>query len=424
MTEPAPVSGSKVQAPTFLSPPPDEQGNIVMIPANSTDIAIQKLAEEKIKESEQHFRSLTMALPQLVWVTDAAGRQEFVTDRWKEYTGLDPHDEQTWSEMIHPDDTQVIADAWNYSLQSGKTYKSEARLKGRDGSYRWFHVQGEPIRDEKNRIIKWVGAFTDIHEQKQAEELLRESEEKLEFLVKKRTEELQRSNEDLQQFAHVASHDMKEPIRKIKIYSGLLADEFHLQISDQAKLYLSKIQMASDRMLNIMDGVLRYAGIDGYLQGIETIDLNEMLQSVETDLEMVIQKKEAVIKRENLPDIEGYPVLIYQLFYNLVSNALKFSRTDIQPFIQILFKKEIRDNRIFAQFLVQDNGIGFEPENAELIFNSFARLNAREDYEGTGLGLSLCKKIVSRHHGFLSAVGKPNAGARFVVSLPLDQEKS
>jgi len=309
-------------------------------------------------------------------------------------------------------------------LQTGNTYKAEARIRGKDGNFRWFHVQGEPIRDEKKEIVKWVGAFTDIHEQKQAEVLLRQSEEKLEFLVKKRTEELERSNEDLQQFAHVASHDMKEPIRKIKIYSELISEEFNDQINSQAKHYLSKIQNASDRMLVMMDGVLRYAGMDGILQDIETIDLNNIIQTVETDLEMVMQKKNAVIKRDELPKIEGYSVLIYQLFYNLISNALKFSKTDIHPIIEITYSQETYMNGMYVRLIIKDNGIGFEQEDAEWIFQSFARLNAKENYEGTGLGLSLCKKIVDRHHGLLSAVGKPGAGAEFIILLPVLQDNT
>lgn len=272
--------------------------------------------------------------------------------------------------------------------------------------------------------MKWVGAFTDIHEQKQAEALLRQSEEKLEFLVKKRTEELERSNEDLQQFAHVASHDMKEPIRKIKIYSELLSEEFDDQFNDQAKLYLAKIQSASNRMLSMMDGVLRYAGMDGFLQGIETIDLSDIIRSVESDLEMVIARKKAVITCDKLPKIEGYPLLIYQLLYNLISNALKFSKTNISPVIEVLYSRVSHQNRMYFQLLIKDNGIGFEQEDAERIFHSFARLNARADYEGTGLGLSLCKKIVDRHQGFISAIGKPGMGAEFTILLPMVAENA
>jgi PAS domain S-box-containing protein len=373
-----------------------------------------------LEESEKHFRNLTQALPQLVWVTDSAGKQEYVTERWKEYTGLDPYDNETWSLMIHPDDTDTLAKAWNYSRQSGTPYKAEARLKGKDGKFRWFHVHGEPIWSEKKEISKWVGAFTDIHEQKSAEELLRHSEEKLEFLVKKRTEQLERSNEDLQQFAHVASHDLKEPIRKIKIFSGLLQEEFNSVFNDNAKLYLSKIQSATERMLLMMEGVLRYAALDGYQQALDKIDLNETIRSVETDLEIVIQKRKAILQWDALPEIQGYPVLIYQLFYNLISNALKFSRTEIPPHIRIIYEKVVIESKEFAQFRIIDNGIGFDPEYAERIFHSFARLNAKEDYEGTGLGLALCKKIVARHQGFLTASGDPSLGAEFVVELPIN----
>ncbi len=398
----------------------NESGELMMVLSSSTDITFQKQAEEKIKQSEQNFRSLTQALPQLVWVTDSEGRQQYVTERWKEYTGIDPKDTRTWANIIHPEDSRSIAKIWTSSLAEGNTYKAEARLRGETGDYRWFHVHGEPIRNEKNEIIQWVGAFTDIHEQKMAEELLRESEGKLESQVKKRTEELERSNEDLQQFAHVASHDLKEPIRKIKIFSDLLEEEINPGAGDKTKLYLSKIQSATNRMLLMMEGVLRYAGLDGYEQEIERVKINEIINAVLTDLETVIQKRNAEISCDVLPDIPGYSILIYQLFYNLISNALKFSRTDIRPLIKIRYSEVKFGEKPFAQFIIDDNGIGFEPENAEWIFHTFSRLNSKEDYEGTGLGLALCKKIANRHHGFLSAFGEPGKGAAFTVQLPLN----
>ena len=259
----------------------------------------------------------------------------------------------------------------------------------------------------------------DILEQKTAEAELRQREEILEFLIKRRTEELERSNEDLQQFAHVASHDLIEPIRKIKIFSGLLEHEFNADITEKAKLYLSKIQSTSDRMLLMLEGVLKYAGLDAFQQGIEMVDLNEIIRAIETDLEIVIQRRNARIVQDFLPQIQGYSILIFQLFYNLISNALKFSRSDIQPFIQIRYNKIIIGNKPFAECIIKDNGIGFAQENAEKIFHSFSRLNAKADYEGTGLGLSLCKKIVIRHHGFLLAKGEPNRGAEFIIQIPL-----
>jgi PAS domain S-box-containing protein len=371
-----------------------------------------------ILQSEENFRSLTEALPQMVWVTDEKGKQEFATQRWKEYSGLDPRDIRSWAKMIHAEDSHALAQTWNNCLKNGNTYKAEARLKAKEGNYRWFHVHGEPIRNDKNEIIQWVGAFTDIHEQKMAEELLRNSEEKLEFLVKKRTEELERSNEDLLQFAHVASHDLKEPIRKIRIFSGLLEEEISPQYTDNAKLYLSKVKSAADRMLLMMEGVLHYAALDGYLQELEQINVLELIRSVETDLETVIKRKNAIIHCDPLPVIPGYSILIYQLFYNLISNALKFSKPDIPPAIEIRYSMRIVENKAMAEFIIKDNGIGFGHGSAEKIFYTFYRLNSREDYEGTGLGLPLCKKIVSRHHGMISATGEPGVGAEFRVLLP------
>ena len=377
------------------------------------------IAKKLIEQSEEHFRSLTQALPQLVWVTDAKGIQEFASERWKEYTGVDPLDGNTWDRMIHPDDLYSVMETWNNSLQSGNSYKTDVRLKGKDGTYRWFHVHGEPIRNENNEVMKWVGAFTDTNEQKLAEEILRHNEERLEVLVRKRTEELQRSNEDLQQFAHVASHDLKEPIRKIKIYSNLLHEEFNNLLTDPGRSYLSKIQDASDRMIVMMDAVLRYAGLEGNLQKIDSIDLNEIMHTIESDLEAIIQQKKAVIDSDPLPEIQGYPVLIYQLFYNLVSNALKFSRAGVAPHIVIRYRPVEIDHKAFAEFSIKDNGIGFGNESAEIIFQTFVRLNTKEEFEGTGLGLPLCRKIASRHHGMLFAKGEPGVGAEFILQLPV-----
>jgi signal transduction histidine kinase len=149
------------------------------------------------------------------------------------------------------------------------------------------------------------------------------------------------------------------------------------------------------------------------------INLNDIIQSIQTDLETVIQKKKAVILSDSLPQIQGYATLIYQLFYNLISNSLKFSKAAVPPRIQIQYSQVIIDNKPFAEFRIIDNGIGFDSENAVKIFQSFARLNSREDYEGTGLGLSLCKKIADRHHGSIYAKAEAGIGAEFILQLPL-----
>lgn len=282
------------------------------------------------------------------------------------------------------------------------------RLKNRANEYRWHASIAEPLLDSNGAVIKWIGALIDIHDQKTISE-------KLERLVQERTAELLRSNEDLQQFAHVASHDLKEPVRKITTFAKMVEDLDGPNLSGRGRVCLEKVQNAADRMMNMVNGVLGYSQLAATEQIYETIDLAALIQSAETDLEVIIQQKKATIVLGKLPDIAGAPVLIHQLFYNLINNALKFSRIDVPPVITITGALQEND---MVRIVLEDNGIGFEQEYAERIFKTFTRLNSKDSYEGTGLGLALCRKIVTRHHGAIAAEGTPNKGARFILLLP------
>lgn len=252
--------------------------------------------------------------------------------------------------------------------------------------------------------------------------------EMLEQEVKSRTLELsllnislQRSNEDLQQFAHVASHDLKEPIRKIKTFGSRLQDEYSDILPERAKLFLDKIQNATERMFSMIDGVLAYSMLNSSEQPIEAIDLNEVFRNIESDLEVSMIQKKGVIRKGPLPIIEGASVLIYQLFYNLLNNAFKFSRPDVPPVIHVSSLITGRGEEQTVEIGVADNGIGFDQKHAFSIFDTFARLNSKDKFEGTGLGLALCKKIVERHHGTITALGMKNKGAAFTIRLPVKQ---
>jgi signal transduction histidine kinase len=240
--------------------------------------------------------------------------------------------------------------------------------------------------------------------------------------VKRRTRELnklnlslQQSNDDLRQFAHVASHDLKEPIRKVKVYMGRLQDDPGSVFSEKAGSYLEKINSAANRMLSMIEGVLHYSTINSTEQETELVDINRLLKNVESDLELLIQQKKATLSYSGLPSVEGAPVLLYQLFYNLINNSLKFSKSDTPCTITIT----AAIGSTHTEIIVSDNGIGFDQDHAERIFDTFTRLNTKDRYEGTGLGLSLCKKIVYRHGGEISASGKKGEGAVFRIRLPL-----
>jgi len=243
--------------------------------------------------------------------------------------------------------------------------------------------------------------------------------EELSKQVKERTIELKRSNDDLQQFTHVASHDLKEPVRKIKTFNNRIIDDFSQLLPERVNLYLNKINRATDRMYSMIEGILSYSKLANAKQSFKPVDLNEIIETIESDLEVLMQQKNAMITTTDLPVILADELLIYQLFYNLILNSIKFSKEEEPGLINIFSEMVQQEQTNFIKITLSDNGIGFDPEFEQAIFETFTRLNPADQYEGTGLGLALCKKLVERHNGFISASGEPDKGAIFTILLPL-----
>ncbi len=397
----------------------DDQEKIIEWFGASSDITSQKELQNVITESEEKFRQLADLVPQIIWTANPDGFVDYYNSRWYEYTGYEEHEfgDSSWISKLHPDDVYLVSKGWHESVHAGSSYQLEFRLRNANtGGYRWFLSKAVPIKDKEGIINKWFGTCTDIHEQKS-------TTEKLEILVAERTKELQRSNDDLQQFAHVASHDLKEPIRKIKTFVSRLEDHLEGQLDESASKFFDRIHVAADRMFNMIDGVLAYSKINADSQKATIVDLNETIKNIETDLEIVLQKTGAKIYYQDLPVLEGASVLLYQLFYNLINNSIKFAKEDTASEIIITAKEQIEEDKKFAIITVEDNGIGFDLDQTGRIFETFTRLNSKDRYEGTGLGLSLCKKIAERHGGSITASGIPNKGAVFIITLPFEQKE-
>jgi PAS domain S-box-containing protein len=375
-----------------------------------TDITEQRRAEEALRRSERQLRELADLMPQIVWSTDAAGYHDFYNERWYRYTGLtyEQSKNEGWSLVLHPDDAARTWQVWNHSLQTGDVYEVEYRMRRHDGEYRWLLARATPVRNEEGVIVRWFGTCTDIHDQKSFAETL-------EHLVAERTRELQRSNDDLQQFAHVASHDLKEPVRKIATFESRISHDFGDQLPERARDYLEKIRNAARRMYTMIEGVLRYSSLNEGEQASEPVDLNELLAQIISDLEVVIAEKGARIEGSDMPLLKGSPTLLYQLFYNIINNALKFAAPGRPPLVRIT--AESLPGAVCIR--VADNGIGFDPAHATRIFKTFTRLHPKDRYEGTGLGLALSQKIVDRHGGSISAEGIEGEGATFIITLPV-----
>ncbi len=289
--------------------------------------------------------------------------------------------------------------------------------------------------DEQSILL----AIEDITEKRKIDIDLKLFTEELEKQVSERTfslheanTDLQHSNENLEQFAYIASHDLQEPLRKIRMFSTLLKDRYNENLPDTAKELITKITNSSERMSTLIKGVLNFSKILHGDAVFERTDLHEILSTILNDFELLTTEKNAVIHRERLPVIDGIPLQINQLFYNLVSNSLKFSRKDTAPVITITWRvtegkhlsenTELNKNASYCEISFRDNGIGFDQKYADQIFLIFHRLNAREHFPGTGIGLALCKTIAVNHHGEITVSSNTNTGTLFQILLPLKQE--
>ena len=241
--------------------------------------------------------------------------------------------------------------------------------------------------------------------------------------------ELKRSNEHLEDFTSAASHDLKEPIRKVLFFTGRLREKLIGRLSGEEERILQRVETATARMKTLVDDLLEYSHVNRGQQAFEEVDLNRKLQQVEADLELLIAEKGAILHIGELPAIKGHSRQIEQLFHNLLSNALKYSKPGVQPIVKITSRKvhggeapaffSSEDRTQWFQLIeVSDNGIGFDQQYADKIFNIFTRLHGNNEYSGSVVGLAIVKKVVENHKGYVTAEGEPGKGATFSVWLP------
>lgn len=379
----------------------------------------------------QEFKFVTDFMPQMVWATQPDGYHDFYNKQWYDYTGLDYDQTKNrgWSLVLHPDDYERTWKIWEQSLRTGKMYQIEYRIRRYDGEYRWFLARAMPLRDTEGNIVKWFGTCTDIHDQKTESDILEQK-------VRERTQELQRtnmeleiSNDELMQFASVASHDLQEPLRKIHIFSNMIKERFLKDEANGATDYINRIIKSSSRATKLINDLLSFSRLSGESLFRRT-DLNEIVHEVLGDIELAIMEKNARVEVINLPVIEAVPGQMRQIFQNMISNALKFTKDDVKPHVVVKaikidalsFDEMIeKENGRYCRISIKDNGIGFDPQYVSKIFTIFQRLHPREKYEGTGIGLAIAKKIIEKHNGIITAYSVEGEGAEFVMVLPIKQ---
>ena len=407
----------------------DTKGEVYGVMNTAAEVTALVTAYKNLEESESRARLAIEASEQGTFDVDLKTNKLNTSARLAEiFDVASDADRNRYISAIHPEDLQLRENAYKAAYQTG-TLGYDGRIIKKNGAVIWIRVKGRIYCNDKNEPERLAGIVQDITEQKNFSEALSQK-------VKERTEELEAANkqlrlinEELQQFAYVSSHDLQEPLRKIRIFSNLLSQT--VERNSGVDKHLSKIYSAAERMSGLIQSLLEYSRVSNATLRFEKLDLNKLLTDILTDYELLIEQKGAVIETDILPTIDAVPLQMNQLFFNLIGNALKFTRRGIQPVIRITAEPfseqlylqfpELEPNKTYTKISVQDNGIGFDQAFASKIFTVFQRLNDRSTYEGFGIGLALCKKVVQVHKGIISAEGELNKGAKFTFILPVIQ---
>lgn len=402
------------------------------------DVALYKhKMEKKLRESEKWLATTLRSIGDAVVATDKNGLITFMNPIAEELMGW-KMSEVTNSRLtkvfniINRDTRERVQNPVDKVLQEGTIVglANHTILKNRNGTEIPIDDSAAPIKDDKGNITGVVLVFRDVTERENALAEICKYRDDLEIRVHERTTELAKANEglmvyarkleklneELQEFAFIASHDLQEPLRKIQTFGLMLARKHEHKLNAEGKDYLARMTNAAKRMSDLLKSLLNYSGIRSQPQPFEPIDLATVVQDAVNDLELVIKKVGGSIEIGELPKIDADPVQIRQLFQNLVSNSMKYCKDCEKPEVKI----HGHINGAICEIFVEDNGIGFEEQYIDRIFKPFQRLHGRgHNYEGTGMGLAICRKIVERHRGSITAKSTPGRGSAFIVELPV-----
>lgn len=330
-------------------------------------------------------------------------------------------DRQVISSFTHPDDAKKAATSIQRAMQDTGKVDIEMKIITGKKNVKVLRVLATLVKSDDGMPIKLSGSVKDITEQR-----------KIEQDLKRKVEELNKSNRELEEFAYVASHDLQEPLRKISTFSDRLSEKYADVLSGEGSMYLERMMVSAENMRSLINNLLEFSRVTRDKQPFASIDLNFALNQVKGELELVIEESGTVIESNKLPTIDGSLSQINQLFSNILSNAIKFKKEGISPHITVT-AEELSDEEkeqqhllrhvMYNKIVFQDNGIGFEEEYKSKIFQIFQRLHGKSEYPGSGIGLAICKRIAEHHHGLIYADSEEGKGARFTIILPVPPHK-
>jgi PAS domain S-box-containing protein len=369
--------------------------------------------EHRLLESEERFRGMFEEAPVACHEIDRNGVVLRVNRAECNLLGFEPEEivgRRIWEFMAAEEEKGESQEAVRKKISGEQALVNfEREYVRRDGTTVVLEIYPKLIRDTENRAVGIRSFLLDVTARKRAEEALH-----------KRAEELGRSNAELEQFAYVASHDLQEPLRKILAFGDRLKTKHYDALGDEGRDYLTRMQNAAARMQTLIRDLLSLSRVASHAQSFAPVDLAEVAQTVVSDLESRLEEAGGQVEVGALPIIIADRGQIAQLLQNLIGNGLKFHKSEVAPVVKVygLPRNHHGVSPDTCEIVVEDNGIGFDEKYSDKIFRVFQRLHGRGQYEGTGIGLAVCRKIVERHGGSIVATSTPGAGAKFTVNLP------
>ncbi|MGP0046822.1 MAG: PocR ligand-binding domain-containing protein [Syntrophobacteraceae bacterium] len=390
----------------------------------ATDITERKQMEDELQRAKQEWERTFDSVPDLIAILDPQHRIIRANRQMARRLGLEPEEcvGLLCHECVHNLPAAPELCPHQQTLRDGREHIAEV-YEQRLGGH--FLVSTTPLCDEHGAITGTVHVARDITERKQIEEELRKSHDELEVRVQERTADLAQAvarleltNQELQEFAFVASHDLQEPLRKIQSFCDLIVRSNHDKLNEKGKDYLARMQEAAKRMRQLLKDLLNYSRVASQPLPFKPADMKAIITEAAEVFEHRIANVGGKIVISEMPVIEADSSQMNRLFLNLISNAVKYAGPE-----KLLIRIYSGKDDFFCRIYVEDNGIGFEEKYLDRIFSPFQRLHGRTEFYGTGIGLAICRKIVERHAGSITARSSPGKGSTFVVTLPLKQKQ-
>ncbi|MFP4165053.1 MAG: PAS domain S-box protein [Chitinispirillaceae bacterium] len=382
----------------------DEKGRITKWFGTCTEIQDLKEAQEALQRSEERFRTMADNISQLAWMADPKGWIFWYNKRWYDYTGTTLEQMQGWGwrKVHHPDHVTRVVKRIQHSWDTGELWEDTFPLRSTEGEYRWFLSRAVPIRDEKGNIVRWFGTNTDVTDQLEIEEKLRQ-----------RTGELADSNRELESFSYSVTHDLRSPLRTMRGFSEFLLEDYSDKLDSEGQDYLRRIMGGADKMDSIINDMLTLTRISRQEVVKQEMDLSDMAQFIVNEMRENEPDRQVNVFIQKGVTVKGDARLMNLAMTNLLGNAWKYTSKTENARIEFgKYEKNGEDG-----FFVKDNGVGFSMENAEKLFKPFQRLHSERDFSGTGIGLPIVDRVIRKHGGKIWAEGGEGKGAAFYFTL-------